>query len=267
MILNRRSVLAAITAVLMLAACADTTSDDPGPDAGDANGDDIAELSGELTVFAAASLTDAFTELGEQFEATHDGVSITFNFASSSTLATQIVEGAEADVFASANHTQMDVVDDEDLAENREVFTTNVLEIVVEAGNPLGIETLEDLTRDDVILVLAAPEVPAGQFAAEMLDAQDIEVSPSSLEVDVRATLGKVELGEADAAIVYRSDVVTASDTVEGVTIPDDQNVIAEYPIATLTVGPNPAAAAAFLALVTGPDGQAVLEAAGFTSP
>lgn len=240
-------------------------ADDDGtdtPDDGDAEA-----LSGELTVFAAASLTDAFTELESSFEAEHPDLDVIFNFASSSTLATQAVEGAPVDVFASANDTQMAVVTDADLATGPAEFTTNVLEIVVEAGNPLGIADLEDLTDPDVILVLAAPEVPAGQFADEMLTEQGIEVTPSSLEVDVRATLSKVELGEADVAIVYRSDVVTASDTVEGVEIPADRNVVASYPIVQMAEAANPDAAAAWIAFVEGPEGQAALDAAGFTAP
>lgn len=242
-------------------------ADGPGEGTDDTTDPDAAELSGDLTVFAAASLTDAFEELEASFEAEHPDLDVVFNFASSSTLATQMVEGAPVDVFASANDTQMTVVTDAGLADGPAEFTTNVLEIVVEAGNPLGIEDLEDLARDDVVLVLAASEVPAGQFAAEMLEAEGIEVTPSSLEVDVRATLSKVELGEADAAIVYRSDVVTADDTVEGVTIPDERNVIASYPIVTLSDAPNPDAAAAFVAFVNGPEGQAALETAGFTAP
>jgi molybdate transport system substrate-binding protein len=224
------------------------------------------ELSGELLVSAAASLTDAFHELGTAFEEAHPDLTVTFNHAASSTLATQMAEGAPADVFAAADPIQMDVVDDEGLVEERAVFTTTRLGIVVEAGNPLGIETLSDLTDDEVVLVLAAPEVPAGRSAAAMLEAEGIAVTPSSLEVDVRATLGRVELGEADAAIVYRSDIVTAEDTVEGVAIPDDQNVVVEYPIAASVAARNPDAADAFIAFVRGPDGQAALAAAGFGS-
>lgn len=277
------SVVAA--AALLLAACGgdgnggqtSTTPVTPtptgSPDArvdggGDGDGTPVdAELSGELVVFAAASLTDVFTELGEHFESTHPGVSIVFNFAGSSTLATQIVEGAPADIFASANDTQMTVVTDADLAEGPVTFTANVLEIVVEAGNPLGITTLEDLARDDVILVLAAPEVPAGALATRMLDEQSIEVTPASLEVDVRATLAKVELGEADVAIVYRSDVATADDTVEGVVIPADRNLSTTYPIVALRDAPNPDAAAAFLELILSEVGVRALEAAGFSAP
>jgi molybdate transport system substrate-binding protein len=269
----------AVAAVLALTACggddtadagADAPVDDPTTEPDEdvpADGAATAELSGDLTVFAAASLTDAFEELAAAFEEGHPDLSVALNLASSSTLATQIIEGAPADVFASANQTQMDVVDDEGLVEERVPLTTNVLTMVVEAGNPFEIETLMDLAQDEVVLVLAAPEVPAGDVAAQMLDEQGIEVEPSSLEVDVRAVLSRVEFGEADAAIVYRSDVATADDTVEGVTIPDDQNVTAEYPIAVVSDAPNPDAAAAWVAFVTGPDGQSILEAAGFTSP
>lgn len=264
--------VAVVLAAFLLVACAgddDGPQDEaqPPPEATEPPEADEASLEGELVVLAAASLTDAFDELGATFEEQHHDLTVTFNFASSSTLATQIVEGSPADVFASADQTQMDVVDEEGLADPRVTLTTNLLEIAVEEGNPLDLTTLDDLSREDIVLVLAAPEVPAGQFAAELLEEQGVEVTPSSLEVDVRATLGRVELGEADAAIVYRSDVVTAADTVEGVEIPEEDNVVADYPIATLTGAANPDVAAAWVEFTTGPEGQAALEAAGFTAP
>jgi molybdate transport system substrate-binding protein len=232
------------------------------------NTSEVEALSGQLTVFAAASLTDAFEDVGDRFSAAHPDVTVAFNFASSSTLATQIVEGgAPADVFASANQTQMDVVDDAGLiAGERTDFTGNRLEIAVEADNPLRIEGLADLSRPDVTLVLAAEEVPAGQYARQALDAQGIQVDPSSLEVDVRAVLSRVALGEADAGVVYASDVATAGEEVEGVEIPSDQNVAASYPIATLADASNPAAAEAFVDYVLSDEGQAVLGEYGFAT-
>lgn len=225
-------------------------------------------LSGPLTVFAAASLTDAFTTLGTRFEQRHPDVDVSFNFAGSTTLSTQIVQGAPADVFAAANHTQIDTVDDAGLLAGAPTdFATNRLEIAVEPGNPLDIGDLGDLTRSDITLVLAADEVPAGQYAREALDARGIRVDPASLEPDVRAVLSRVALGEADAGIVYASDIVAAGDTVGGVTVPAGDNVVARYPIAALTDAPNPEAAAAFVEYVRSDDARPVLADAGFAAP
>ncbi len=226
------------------------------------------ELSGDLTVFAAASLTEAFEDLGTSFSEQHPEVEVVFNFAGSQALAGQIVEGAPADVFASANQAQMDVVTGEGLEDGEPaVFTGNLLEIAVEPGNPLGVAGLEDLAQPDLVLVLADEEVPAGQYAAEALDTAGVEVTPSSLEVDVRSVLSKVALGEADAGIVYRSDVVAGGDDVEGIEIPPDQNVPAAYPIVGLADGPNPEAAAAFIDHVRSEEGQSTLTEYGFTAP
>ncbi|MGH8932395.1 MAG: molybdate ABC transporter substrate-binding protein [Egibacteraceae bacterium] len=227
-----------------------------------------AALSGELFVFAAASLTDAFEEIKTAFNKENPDVTVTYNFGPSSGLADQIVQGGPADVFASANQTQMDKVADASLSSgDSQVFVTNALQIAVETGNPLGIQGLEDLARPDVTLVLAAPEVPAGQFAMEVLAGAGVEASPASLEVDVRAVLQKVALGEADAGIVYVTDVQVADDMVDGVDIPEDQNVVASYPIAPLANAANPDAAQAFVAFVAGDEGQAILGSYGFRSP
>lgn len=226
------------------------------------------DLSGDLTVFAAASLTEAFEDLGTSFSEQHPDVEVAFNFAGSQALAGQIVEGAPADVFASANQTQMDVVVDQGSAEGEpEVLTGNLLEIAVEPGNPLGLAGLEDLAQPDLVLVLADQDVPAGEYAAQALYAAGVEVTPASLEVDVRAVLSKVALGEADAGIVYRSDVVSGGDEVEGVAIPEDQNVPAAYPIVTVADAPNPEAAAALVEHVLSEEGQATLVEYGFTAP
>lgn len=223
-------------------------------------------VAGGILVQAAASLTDAFADVATAFSEANPDATVTFNFAGSQALATQIVEGAPADVFASADSTQMDVVDEEDLvAVEPTVFATNVLAIAVEAGNPFDIAALADLADPELILVLAAPEVPAGNFAAQALEAAGVAVTPASLEVDVRSVLSKVDLGEADAGIVYASDLVSAGDTVEGVEIPEEDNLVAEYPIATLADAPNPAGAAAFVAFVLSDEGQAILEGYGFT--
>ncbi len=225
------------------------------------------EVSGEVVVFAAASLTDAFDEIAEAFEDA-TSVAVVFSFAGSQTLASQINEGAPADVFASANARQMDVVGDAGgLAGAPRSFTSNLLEIAVEPGNPLGIAGLADLSDPALLLVLPAEEVPAGQYAREALEAAGVTVSPVSLEQDVRAALSKVELGEADATIVYASDVVAADGRVTGVEVPPDQNVPASYPIAVLAEASNPTGAEAFVSFVLGEVGQGILADHGFTSP
>jgi molybdate transport system substrate-binding protein len=197
----------------------------------------------------------------------HPTVEVVLNHAGSQTLASQIDEGAPADVFASANTTQMAAVAAAgNLAAEAEVFTANLLAIAVEAGNPLGVDGLADLSDPDLVLVLPAEAVPAGQYAREALDAAGVEVSPSSLEQDVRAALSKVELGEADAAIVYASDVAASAAAV-GIDIPAEQNVPASYPIAVIADAPNPTAANAFVAFVLSDSGQDILATYGFTAP
>jgi molybdate transport system substrate-binding protein len=236
---------------------------------GDADGDASASdaVAGELLVFAAASLTDAFDELRAAFVEANPDVEVAFNYAGSQTLARQIDEGAPADVFASANAAQMDAVAAANgLSGDPAVFTANLLAIAVEPGNPLRIGGLADLADPGLLLVLPAEEVPAGQYAREALDAAGVEVVPVSLEQDVRAALSKVELGEADASIVYASDVVT-SDAAAAIDIAVEQNVPAHYPIAVLADAPNPTAAEAFVTFVLGEVGQEILTSHGFTAP
>jgi molybdate transport system substrate-binding protein len=225
-------------------------------------------VSGEVVAFAAASLTDAFEALAMAFSEANPAVKVTSNFAGSQQLAGQITQGAPASVFASANQTQMDVVADAGLiAGQPQVFASNRLTIAVEPGNPLGIKGLADLARPDITLVMAAEEVPAGQYARQALDAAGVQVAPASLETDVRAVLSKVALGEADAGIVYRSDVVAADGDVDAVEIPAAQNVPAAYPIAVLADAPNLAAARAFVDFVTSKQGQHILAEHGFAAP
>jgi molybdate transport system substrate-binding protein len=247
--------LAALALVLWLAAC---TGPAPAADG----------VGGEVVVLAAASLTDAFTALGERFEAAHPGAAVVLSFAGSQSLATQIIQGVPADVVASADVAQVQRVAAAGLVRGRTAtFATNRLAIAVEAGNPRGVSGLADLADPGLVLVLAAPEVPAGRLAARALAAAGVEVTPASLEVDVRAVLAKVELGEADAGIVYASDLVTAGPSVEGVDVPEAADVRASYPIAVLAEAPNPAGAAAFVALVLSAEGQAVLAQHGFGRP
>ena len=224
--------------------------------------------SGDITVFAAASLTDAFTELGDAFTAANPDASVTLNFASSSDLAVQIGEGAPADVFASADQPNMaKLTDGAGTIEAPEVFATNRLEIIVEPGNPLEIAGVADLADPDLIFVTAAPDVPIGRYAAEVLASAAVEVTPKSLEENVKAIVTKVVLGEADAGIVYATDVRAAGSDAEGVEIPSELNVIANYPIAVPSGSAKPESAAAFIDFVLSPEGQAILASFGFGSP
>jgi molybdate transport system substrate-binding protein len=219
----------------------------------------------EIKVFAAASLTAAFNQLGERYTAANGGTKVTFNFAGSQALATQIRQGAPADVFASADVPNMDTA--KDLVDPPQNFASNLLRIVVEKGNPRGVKSLDDLAGKDLKLVLAAPEVPAGRYAEQILDRAGVSVQPVSLEDNVKAVVTKVSLGEADAGIVYATDVTAGSDKIEGVDIPKDQNVTATYPIATVKASKHQQQAQAFVDLVRSPDGQRVLESFGFLPP
>lgn len=225
-------------------------------------------VAGDVTVFAAASLTEAFEQIGQAFEAEHPSATLRFNFAGSQQLAAQIVEGAPADVFASADRTQMDVIEAAaGAASEPETFAGNDLQIVVERGNPRNVTGLDDLADDRVTVVLAAEEVPAGRYTRQVLEAAGVPVSPVSLEANVRAVLSKVSLGEADAGIVYTSDVVAAGAAVTGVEIADDSNVSVAYPAALVEDGPNLEAGQAFLDLLTSPRGRRILQDLGFSAP
>ena len=255
--LRSRTRLAAVlaAAALLLAACG-------GDDAGGTSG---ATAPSELKVFAAASLTDAFTELGRQYAAANGGDKVTFNFAGSQALATQIQQGAPADVFASADLANMDKV--KDLVASPQNFASNRLAIVVEQGNPKGVKGLDDLAASDLKVVLAAEEVPAGRYARQVLDKAGVAVTPVSQEDNVKAVVTKVSLGEADAGIVYVTDVAAGGSKVEGVDIPGDQNLTATYPIASVKAAKDQAGASAFVDLVLSAEGQQVLKQYGFLPP
>jgi molybdate transport system substrate-binding protein len=223
---------------------------------------------GDLTVFAAASLTDAFNKVGDEIEKTNRDARITFNFGSSSTLATQITNGAPADVFASADAANMQKIVDADLCDGApKTFASNQLEIAVAVGNPKKIAALADLARSDVLLVLAAPTVPAGKYALEALSKAGVAAKPVSQEADVRAVLNKVSLGEADAGIVYVSDVKSATGRVTGVEIPQQHQVIARYPVAVVRGSKSAALANRFIDYLVSPDGQSILTEFGFSKP
>jgi molybdate transport system substrate-binding protein len=215
-----------------------------------------------ITVFAAASLQPAFDKMATPV-AERDGVGIQFSYAGTQTLTTQLTQGAPADVFASADTAHMTALQSASLAQDSKVFAHNRLEIAVARGNPKGIHSLADLGRRDLVIVLADPSVPAGKYAAQALAKAKVTVHPASLEQQVTGVLSKVELGEADAGIVYHSDIVT-SGKVDGVEIPDSQNVIADYPIAVLKAAKNEAGATQFVDFVLSQNGQAILEGAGF---
>ena len=216
-----------------------------------------------LTVFAAASLQPAFDRIGQELKKTRN-VTTTFSYAGTQTLTAQLQQGAPADVFASADTAHMTTVQGAGLLSGpSKIFAHNRLEIAVAKGNPKGIHSLGDLSRAGLVLVLADPSVPAGKYAQQALNQAHITVHPASLELQVTGVLSKVALGEADAGIVYVSDVVT-SGKVEGVTIPDNQNVVADYPVAALKAAPNASGAQDFIDLAISPEGQAILVAAGF---
>ncbi len=224
-----------------------------------------AESSTEVEVFAASSLTDAFTEIGEDFAAANSGVEVAFNFAGSNDLVTQIQQGAPADVFASADTTNMDKAGD--LVSAPQLFAGNELAIAVAPGNPEHIESLADLSDPDLKVVLAAPDVPAGKYADEILDRAGVSVDPVSLEVTVKGVVTKVALGEADAGIVYVTDVSASKGTIDSVTIPEADNVVAGYPIATLVASEAGTDAQAFVDYVLSETGQSVLARYGFLPP
>lgn len=224
------------------------------------------EASGDtITVFAAASLTDAFDELGAAFEDANPGVTVRFNFAGSSSLREQILAGAPADVFASANEPNMAAVADGGAVEGTPAtFVTNRLQIAVPAGNAAGVTELADYARSELLIGLCAAQVPCGELARQALGKAGVDASIDTNEPDVRSLLTKIEEGELDAGIVYRTDVLAAGGRLEGIDIPDEHNVIATYPIAALADAGNMEIAAAFLAHVLSAEGQTILERFGF---
>ncbi|MGP2440179.1 molybdate ABC transporter substrate-binding protein [Streptomyces sp. JW3] len=249
-----------VAALLALSACSSSSDDD-----GSAASGGSEKLSGTVTVFAAASLKESFTTLGETFEKEHPGTKVTFSFGGSDSLAASITGGAPADVFASASPKTMKIVTDAgDAAGTPVTFVRNQLEIATLPGNPDKIASLKDLTDAKLKVVLCAEEVPCGAAAKTALDASDLKLTPVSYEQDVKAALTKVELKEADAAVVYKTDVHAAGDKVEGVDFPESAEAVNDYPIARLKDSQNTAGADAFIDLVRSDAGQKVLTEAGF---
>ena len=224
-----------------------------------------ASLSGTISVFAAASLTESFTALATAFQRAHPGVTIQFNFAGTPTLVTQIEQGAQADVFASADTTNMDKLKGAGFAAgDPAVFAHNKLEIVVAPGNPKGITSLADLAKPGVIYITEAPTVPAGKYSAQALARAGVSATPKSLETDVKSVVSKIELGEADAGIVYTTDIKAAGSKVAGVPIPDSDNVVATYPMVAVKGSRHGEIDRAFIAYVRSPAGQSILASFGF---
>ncbi|MBV9026032.1 MAG: molybdate ABC transporter substrate-binding protein [Streptomycetaceae bacterium] len=259
--LTHRATLPAVVAAFalpLLAACGGskaTTSSSSGSSSTPAH----------LTVLAAASLTDAFTAEGKAYEKAHPGTAVTFSFAGSQELAAQVGQGAPADVLVIADTKTMDSLKSD--TRTPVIIARNRLTIVTAPGNPKKITSLADLAKPGVKADLAAPQVPAGNYAEKVLKAQHIDVKPVSQETNVRAVLSKVELGEADAGIVYITDAESAKGKVTTVTIPDAQNLIASYPVATLKSSKDPSVAADFVAFLSSAQGQQILHDYGFQKP
>jgi molybdate transport system substrate-binding protein len=253
-----RGVVAAVAAagLLLLSGCGND---------GNPTGDDV---TGSITVFAAASLTESFTQIGKGFEATHPGTKVTFNFAGSSALATQINNGAPADVFASASPTNLKTVTDAGGVAGAPVtFVRNQLVIATAKGNPKGIKSLADLKDPAIKVALCAEQVPCGAATKKAISAAGVSFTPVTFEQDVKAALSKVRLGEVDAALVYRTDAKAAASDVDGIEFPESAGAINDYPIAVLKDAPNAAGARAFVDYVQSEPAQAVLAAAGFQKP
>lgn len=228
------------------------------------------ELSGTLTVLAAASLTETFTELGERFEQLHPSLTVRLSFGGSSTLAQQVLAGAPADVLVTASRSTMEPVTDAGAhAAAPSLLASNVLQIAVPPDNPANVSTLADLARPDVTLAVCAVEVPCGAASRKLMDTAGLVTRPATFERDVRAVLTKVRLGEVDAGLVYRTDVAAAGDDVLGIPLVEanDPAVVNDYLVAPLAEAPNPSAADAFVAFVLAEDGREVLDDAGFLLP
>jgi molybdate transport system substrate-binding protein len=261
---------------LFAAACGDdTTTADPTPEASATT----APLTGSITVFAAASLTDAFNQIATEFRKVHSGVEITFNFAGSSALRTQLEQGARADIFASADAVQMNNARQSGViaAAGEKVFVRNSLVVIAPAANSGGVNAVADLKKPGLKLVLAAPEVPVGNYARQMLTKADADPTLGagfseavlknlvSNEANVKQVVAKVELGEADAGVVYGSDVTpSVAPKLKTIAVPASINVIAEYPIALTKDAANPRSAQAFIDFVSSSAGQAILKKWGF---
>ena len=246
-----------------VAACSSTPAASPTPTASA-----TPKLTGSITVYGAASLTPTFTTLATDFEASNPGVTVLTTFNGSGVLATQITQGAPADVFASADPAPMTSLETANLVQGKPVnFATNTLEIATPPSNPAKIAAFADLAKPGVKTVICAASQPCGMATVSMEKATGVNLTPVSEELSVTAVLTKVQTGQADAGLVYKTDVKSAGSTVLGVPFAESGKVVNVYPIAALKNSKNPTVAAAFVAFVTGSYGQAVLKAAGFGKP
>ncbi|WP_369395051.1 molybdate ABC transporter substrate-binding protein [Streptomyces sp. CG1] len=259
---------AGAAALMALSACSSSSSSTSKDTSASSGSSASPKLSGSVTVFAAASLKESFTTLGQEFEKQYPGTHVNFNFGGSDTLAASITGGAPADVFAAASPKTMKIVTaKKDAAGTPATFVRNQLEIATVPGNPHKVASLKDLTKSGLKVVLCDKTVPCGAAAQKALDASHLKLTPVSYEQDVKGALNKVELKEADAAVVYKTDVHAAGDKVEGVEFPESAKAINDYPIVLLKNAPNAETAKAFIALVQSAEGQKVLSQAGFLQP
>ena len=263
---RRRSSLGLVLALVSVFGLGAACGDDEKPKEAASTSSTTAGLSGNLTVLAAASLSESFKELGAAFEGKHPGSKVTFSFDASSALATQANNGAPADLFASADQNNMKKVTDAANATDPKVFAHNKLAIIVSKGNPKKITGLKDFGKSSVSFVLCAAEVPCGKYGAEALKKAGVTAKPKSYETNVKAVVTKVTGGEVDAGIGYVTDAKAAAASAEGIDIADEYNVVAEYPMAVLKQAPNSNLAYAFLDYLLGPEAQAVLAKYGFAA-
>ena len=264
----RRGATGVAAAALGLALITGCGSNDDNSESGSAESTSASAEGGDITVFAAASLKNTFTELGEMYQTAHPGSHVEFSFAGSSDLAAQLDQGATADVFASADTNNMTKVVDAGLVAGSPVdFATNTLTIVTAPGNPKGIASFADLNREGTLVVTCAPQVPCGSATQKVETATGVDLTPVSEESSVTDVLNKVTAGQADAGLVYVTDAAGAGDKVTAVAFPEAAQAVNTYPIAALSASKNPEAAQGFIDLVTGPEGQAVLAKAGFAQP
>jgi molybdate transport system substrate-binding protein len=255
--MSRLITLVAVAALALVGCASQDTPAAPAP-----------TVTGDITVFAAASLTESFTQLGKDFEAANPGAKVKFNFAGSSALAQQINQGAPADVFASAAPANMKQVTDTGAATGTPtVFVRNKLQIAVPKGNPGKVTGLADFGKAEKKIALCAEQVPCGAAAKKVFKTAGITAAPDTLEQDVKAALTKVKLGEVDAALVYRTDVKAAGAEVEGIEFPEADKAVNDYPISALAKAPNTAGATAFVDFVLSDKGRKVLDVAGFAAP
>lgn len=261
--MRRRTALAVVgtlaAAITLVSGCSSSSSNSAEESSG--------ALTGKITVLAAASLTESFTTLGEQFEAAHPGTTIALSFGASSALSAQIVNGSPGDVFASASQKNMTQVVDAKAGDDPTTFARNIMEIATPPDNPAQITSLNDLTKSGVTVAVCADEVPCGVTANKVFANAGVTVTPATKEATVKAVLTKVELGEVDAGLVFVTDVIAAGDKAVGVEIPQDVNASTDYPITMLKTTTNAELSQAFIEYVLSDEGQAVLAESGFAKP